>query len=171
VVSRFAVFWDICLFRRGPQDVPHSTALLTLCLAANLALAGGLALLWPDEKTALPAAVLDALASATFIYGVVTWKNVANRFLQTFTAMTGVGLLLSVVQLPIVGWLKALEKGDPNLMMPGVLWLVLVGWATLINGNILRHALGVSWFVGALLVFCYNVAFFELFRWLERLVT
>ena len=133
------LFVEICLFRRGPQDVPASNTLLVLCGLAYLG-AGLLAL--HSMSSPIGNSVLYALTDMG-TYGIITWVLLTAtrhqvRFLQTFTTMLGTGALLSLIAWPITTW-QTRETGEAGL--PGLLLWGVTVWIIAVTAHILRHAL------------------------------
>ena len=132
------LFFDIALFRLGPQDCPASTFLLWLALAANLAVGVLLALLDPDWLDALARSVIGALMLAAFLGAALYLSGKMSRFLQTATAAFGCDTLVSVLAIPfLVG-----AQWSPEAA--GILLLLLMAWQIAVIGHILRHALSIA---------------------------
>lgn len=138
---------DLCLLRRGPQDLPYSIAttrgLVLLSVGADLLFVSmvdagndGLA------RIALSLALLMALP-----WLLLGTRRLQARYAQTLAAFAGTGVLFTLAFLPIA--IKAAGLPVPDLDVPptreqltiGWLTLGLVGWKLAINGNIWKHAL------------------------------
>ncbi len=147
-----SLFWDICLLRRGPQDVPHSRALLAI-----LVLAGFLVdLLFFTWQAAFAHALAFVAASLAAMVGVITvllgGLGYRRRVVQTLTAMLGAGLVFSALALPA---LIAVSVA-PAIRGPMVLLtLALNLWSLVVTAHILRHALSVHLLPAALLAVGY----------------
>lgn len=135
------LFVEICLFRRGPQDVPASSTLLVLC---GLAYFGAGLLALQSMSSPIGNSVLYALTDMSS-YGIITWALLSvtrhrMRFLQTFTTMLGTGALLGLIAWPITTW-QTRELGEAGL--PGLLLWGVTIWMIAVTAHILRHALEV----------------------------
>jgi hypothetical protein len=137
---------DICLLRRGPQELPYSLPLVRGLVVALAALKLGSALLLeipePFLRTLLSLALLLSLP-----WLLLAIRGHRPRYLQTLAAFAGTGLLFSLLFLP-VAWIAAgvpaVDPGAPPLpaqVALGWLTLALLGWKLAINGHILRHAM------------------------------
>lgn len=96
VILRFLQsFLDIALWRKGPQDLPASTALAALALFAYM-VAGfvRMRLFALDQSTALLFICIDALMLGGWLWLVLAFFGRRQRFVQTLTATVGVGLLV-----------------------------------------------------------------------------
>ena len=101
----FDLFLDICLFRKGPQDVPASAMLLKVCALAY-ALSGFVVLrLSTPSSIAIPQILLDLALLAGLLYLALSLRRYPQRFGQTLSALTGVGVLMAVLALPLMVWI------------------------------------------------------------------
>lgn len=145
---------DLCLLRRGPQDVPYAPRLplwLGLALIVLQMLASGL-------HGAAGAGLAGGIASVLFLLGAVylllALRGQRVRYVQTASALLGVLLAFSLLALPL-----ALAMGPRlDMMHPSALQLVLVWpllgiaiWQLCAIAGVLRHALEVPFAGGVLL--------------------
>jgi hypothetical protein len=141
------LLWDLCRFRRGPQDLPYSPA-----LARGLVLAdAGAGLLYLQIVGAgkggvaqLAVAMLIAVLAPLIL---LRSRGLGERYVQTLSALVGTGALLTLVYLP-VGVLAADMpapdiNAEPTRQQLAVAWLTLtlVAWKLTINGHIWRHSM------------------------------
>lgn len=138
---------DLCLLRRGPQDIPHSHALLNglLLVAVGIDLLV-LRLVGGGESGLLRIAVSLALTLAVprIVLGL---RGFPERYVQTLTALVAVGIVFTLVTLPLA--LQVADMPPPEFGQTPPRAQLLVGWAMLallgallaINGHIWRHAL------------------------------
>jgi len=150
------VFVDICLLRAGPQDLPGSgflvllTALLSL-LTGTLVIVGNFGSL----GTALAAQLLDILVLLGLLRVVLQFTGKSARFLQTASALFGSGALINLVTIP----LQLLDSGDAAASsavgLSGLFYLVVVIWALVIVGHIVRQALEIGMAAGITIALSY----------------
>jgi len=138
-------FLDIALWRKGPQDLPASRFLATLVLLAYILASFVQVYLF---KLPLRAAVLiiavDVAMLAGWLWLVLAFFGRRQRFVQTVTALLGVGLLLTLVDIVVRALQLALGAGDL-----ADLWLLLRFFImALIMGRIFMHALDRGLFTG-----------------------
>lgn len=135
------LYLDIALFRRGPQDVPASGALLLITLGAyflvNLLLS---ALLPASLVQAIGQLILGIAFMFAWYRGVLAVAGHPERFLQTATALFGYQTLLA--PLLIAGsWLFLRYGMQPPGQIPASLVIIaLLVWTLAINGRVLRAA-------------------------------
>jgi hypothetical protein len=149
------LFFDICLFNKGPQDCPASMLLLGLAVAANLAVGTGLSLVETGWIEALTQSVMGILMLAGFFGGALYFTRKLPRFLQTATAAFGCDTLISSLAVPLLIWgqLTPDVKG-----VAGVLLLLMMFWQITVIGHILRHALSIPFIAGLGLALAYTAA-------------
>ena len=160
----FNLFLDICLFRKGPQDVPSSAALLKMCLL-GYGLSGVLVLL---ISTPAPLALLQILLDMVLLSGLLYLALIAyrhpKRFEQTLSALTGTGTLMGLLALPLIVWLAHQDPSD-DTQLPSLLTLLLMVWSIAIITHILRHALNTSIWIRALYALGYTFLSWMLTGW------
>lgn len=141
------LFWRLAIFRAGPDDTPYSPAILAMVLMmwTGLQLIVGLA---QDD---VPAALLlgsQWLALTVLLSGtlmLLAFKGLAGRWLQTATALVGVDVVLSLVNLPLLAVGVLLGGASGGLE---VFYLLLVSWQLAAQAFIFHRALNVGPFLG-----------------------
>jgi hypothetical protein len=150
-------FFELCLLRRAPQDLPASSALLGVALAADLS-AG--ALLARTAGVAigvgLAQSLVDVVLTLSLLYSGLGLTRHRARFVQTATAVLGSGALLGVLALVPVGLLPS-DAESQGAFLGGILFLALIGWSVLVTGHILRHAFELTLAQGVGIAVAYNV--------------
>lgn len=141
-----ALVRDLCLLRRGPQDMRHSPSLLLGLVVASFLLditvAGQFARGGPDPgpRVALGHAVVLGL----------TWTALAMggrqaRFVQTASALIATGMVFTLATIPVLWGVGDLPREAGQLtgtqIAFGWLSLALLAWQLAVRGHILRHAL------------------------------
>ena len=150
-------FVELCLLRRGPQDLPGASALLGLVLAVHLVIA---VLVGLAAGLTAPIAVGQGLADAILTLGLL-WLALRvtdrrPRFLQVATALFGAGALLGLFALAPLGLVAGAEsRGETSLA--GLPLLVLLFWSLLVTGHILRHGFDLRLGQGVLIAVAYNL--------------
>jgi hypothetical protein len=160
---------DLCLLRGGPQDLPYSPL-----LARTLVLAFAVVKLLTATGLDIPDPLLRTLASIALLLAlpwvVLSLRGHRARYLQTLTALTGTGLLFSLLLLPVMIAASAVPplpaEGAPPTpqLVLGWLSLLLIGWKLMINAHIYRHALDWPRFPAILLALALFMVEFGIFR-------
>lgn len=167
----FTLFWQICRFRSGPEDVPYAPALLGLMLVLVLTLGlSSIPLLsaYDDPAKAVPAAqqVIALLFSVSswmvILYALLRFMNHGARYVQTMTAALGTDLIFGVPQV-VLYWLLLSSPAQSALAMlaQSVLLAVYI-WDMLVKGAIYSRALGIGRLQGNLLSLALSFGLFML---------
>lgn len=155
VVKLIAPFWDICRFKRPPQDIPASRFLFNLVLCLQV-LAGTIVNLVGFSIT--EACLLSLLMTTLLLLAIRTLLLVrghAGRLLQTATAFMGASIVLFPPALGLRYWFYVIEKSGTESNLAGYAWICLFFWECFIAAHILRHALGIKLMAGFLISLAY----------------
>lgn len=153
------LFADITRFRKGPEDLPVSPALLVFCVVVGVAVQALLigVMPVPFEGSALAIIVINALVTLAFLALLLNLAKRPERYLQTATAAFG----FQLVVLPIaigVGWLYLLFSTDPVWKTPVfMLRIALEIWGLIVMTRILNSATGWSLFACVVLTITRDV--------------
>lgn len=151
-------YFDICLLRAGPQDLPASDFLLWLSGLGYFA-AG---LIMSAQNLGIARATLlvglDIVLLAALLFALLWSRALLARYRQTLTALLGTGAILQVVVLPILSWQQAglgEETISATLMLASLLLWIWLLWDLLVIGHVLRHTLSTRLPIGVLLALVY----------------
>ncbi|MCK7594625.1 hypothetical protein [Pseudomarimonas salicorniae] len=163
------VLLDLCLLRRGPQDLPYSPT-----LTRNLVLVGlGCDLLYVsllEVPGALPRVGFGLAMALLVPWLLLSWRRHSERYAQTLGALVGTGVLFTLAFLPIALWAQqhAPPEGVKELTREQIAagWMVLgmLGWKLAVNGHILRHALDLPRVAGLALALAWFLVEFNVDR-------
>lgn len=160
------LFLDICLFRKAPQDVPSSMALLKLCLLAYAGSGLLVLLISTPAPVALLQILLDLVLLSGLLYLGLSARRHPKRFEQTLSALAGSGTLMGLLALPLLFWLSGQGQGD-GAALPSLLLLMLMVWSIAVMAHILRHAFEVPIWLGAALALAYTFLSWTLTGWID----
>lgn len=147
-----AVFWNICLLRRGPELVPTHPLFVGAVVVADVLASFFVGLrfagadITPMQIATSTFVSIATLAAATWT--ALTLRGVIGRFPATITALFGCDLLFTLLAFITV----SLVGGINSPIMMGIGALIGV-WSIAVNGFILHRALNVTVFVGIFLAF------------------
>lgn len=151
------LFWEICLLRKGPQDVPASQFLLMLTGLAYLIVGLVQVFLGDEWLQGLLQIPLQAAILLGFSWISLKAANKLNRQDQTFTALLGTDAVLSCFAIPM----QLMLWVDPQGGLTHLLLLMLMLWHMLVVGHIFREALSQTWMVGMGLSFVLTIITFQ----------
>jgi hypothetical protein len=152
---------DLCLLRRGPEDMPYAPALLMLSIAASMLLDVTTGALFGGSDVLARSVVSTALVLA-LSWAALKVRRLGNRYVQTASALVACGLVFSLLALPL-GWLAHPMPASATALTPGQ---VLLGWAVLalfvwnlsVFAHILRRAIECSFGLAFAIVVAWAVA-------------
>lgn len=151
---------DICLFRRGPEDMPYAPRLLIALLVACAAVEVVFDLHNGAQPGMVAAALAGGLAVIGMLFVLLRGRGKPERFVQTATAFTAVKLLFDIVVYPLALLLplqQIFKHFDPA-EISGHLTLVMLAvavlgvWELCVWIGLLRRSLEIP-VAGGVLVF------------------
>ena len=141
-------WFEICLLRRAPQDLPASSHLLGVSLCCY----GLVSVLVSSQSYTFSMALLLTLVDLglliLFAWSLLYLQNKRARLNQTLSALAGSGSLMGVIALPLLLTIApdAVTQDVPAPLQS--LWLLLLLWNLFIMAHIIRHALSSSFAIG-----------------------
>ncbi len=153
----FKTFTDIMLFRKGPQDLPSSQALLNIFILVNILIS----FIPNDVNYNMGIAVITSLiyvgASLFFIQTILSIKeNMTSssgyrlRYIQSATSILGIHAIIGFIT-SIVFYLS--NNSDSIIFI--ILLATIYSW--LIYGYIFKHTLDCTTFIGLSISFLYSM--------------
>lgn len=149
------LFLDITLFRKGPQDLPHSAILLVLALLADVTISTVVGALDGEIAGAILQALVASGLLLAFVSLLLLLTSHRERFQKTATAVLGCDALITLVALP-VSLLSDLINGL-GLLIIGILF-----WNLLVFAHILKQALGVGYALSVALALIFTITSLDL---------
>jgi hypothetical protein len=157
VIAIFRFFLRLARLQQAPQDLPASGQLLVLALCANVVIGFiGSSRYFADIGTALMANLVDVGVVAGMLWLLLSVHAMQARFVQTATAVYGLGALFGLVML----FPQQLSLLTGAGQLAGLLMLAVMVWAHVAMGHVLRHALEKSLGVGIVLAVGISVVSF-----------
>jgi len=157
-------FWDICLLRKGPEDVPPLPLILLILIPVGLLLDGlRINLVVPGipgyqlfiSLLAYTLAMMLIIASLLMLFGY------RQRIVQTLIALSGSGLVLTALILPF-DFLVSLHP--QRFTMASLIILLMHLWSLVVVGHILARSLSVHRLMGVIIAFGYLMLGFSVFQ-------
>lgn len=142
----------ICLLRVAPQELPCSWELFGLTLIASLGLGYPAMQAYGPTPNPVPELLASLLFTLGFIYGILAFRGLKIRFIQTASAIFGTDAIVTLVALPVLhaASIGATQDAFTLIAMAGV------GiWNLVVLGHILRHALSLPLLGGTLVALGY----------------
>ncbi len=148
-------FLDICLLRKGPQDLPRSSALLLVSAFAYACID----VLLTAQARSIPESLLVTLLDMCFLmavsYLILRQHRVVDRWTQTMTALFGTGVILGLFIFPLVFGGGQIQYPDGLQQIILLLFLIMVVWNVAVLAHIVRNAISTSIGIGVLIAIFY----------------
>jgi hypothetical protein len=161
--SLFNQIRDICLLRRGPQDLPYSipTLIAVACACVVVQLAVAVARGVPVNGV-LAGAVLWLLITLGALNLILSLRGLRNRFVQAATALLGCALVFTLLSVPIallVGEPPTTpEQLSPLQLLLGLVSLPLLIWKIIVDAHVFRHSFDVPFLSGIVIALLWIIA-------------
>lgn len=137
---------NLLRLRGGPQHLPASWPLMIFLVTAYLVqnLITGQQL---EDADAAAKSLLAICLQIAVLGGLLYWRDHSERFAQTLSALTGVGLIFNAIT-----W-TLLMQSDPSTNQPvlALTWFAIFIWSLFVDAHIYRNALSVTLSVGMLI--------------------
>jgi hypothetical protein len=147
-------FFLICLFRASPQDLPASSFLLLLSLAAYALIGFLMALNKSDAIQALAMVGVDLVLLAGLTWAILWVRLLGKRYPQTLTALAGCGAMLALFAWPLLLWQQYSDNSTLASFVAVLMWLWFF-WQILVFSHIISQALSTSLYIGTGLALVY----------------
>jgi len=151
------LLFDICLFKKGPQDLPASVWLLRTLVATDVGVSFLMLSIHTDWLNSLLQAIVSALLVVGFSWFMLYLARKRGRFVQTTIAFLGTDALISFFALP---GLASMTIGT-GALLAFTITIVLMIWHWTVAGHIIRNALGQGWVFSLGLAFLYILGSYQ----------
>lgn len=154
--------------RGSPQELPYSSTLLPLLIAASVSLDMLVGDALHDSGNTFAHSLLSTGVALGLCWVALAIRGLRNRFVQSACALLACSLLFSLLQL-LLTWLAG---APPAAADPLSALQILVGWITIalfiwqvcIDAHIMRHALDSAFGLAFALVVSWVIAYWALDR-------
>ncbi len=151
---------QMCVFASGPDRLPHSMPSILITVFCYFLL--GFVLV--DEQRGFSSVAMQILLElvllALLVFAGLKWKSSMNRFLQTYSALVGINLVISVVTLFLFHLLSNSVNAEPvierNMLY---LTMLMIFWNLAVLSQILKSAFNMNTVMSALIAINYFVLY------------
>ena len=151
------LLFDICLFKKGPQDLPYSIWLLRILLVVYISVRVLMLSMRYDWLNVFLQIVVEIFLVAGFFWIMLFLVRKLGRFYQVISAVLGTDALISFFALPGIATLETGQGGVGAFLVV----LGLIGWHWAVTGHIIRNALEQSLSFGLGLAFLYLLGSYQ----------
>lgn len=149
----FNFFVDVCLLRKGPQDLPASTVLLGFCIGVHFLVGvGGELMLATPPSQAVAWSALSITIVVVAVMAALSLRGLGARSQRVLSTFLGAEALLNFVFLPLsLALVQASATEQAVNPLISLTWVILFFWGFAIDGHIFRNAFSSSFPAGVLI--------------------
>jgi hypothetical protein len=178
VLALINAFWQVVLFRDGPESLPDSKPLLFIATTAYaltdclIVFSSELAKNWGELTTLqvlarmLVPAFLDIALLLVGVAVALFYFGFPGRLRQTFTALVGTTALLQVLTWPFF-MLLVFEQFSALWALAIMTLVVMLLWSIAVIGHILSRAIVRSFGFGVVLAVSYFFVNYQMFQLIQ----
>lgn len=159
---------NLCRFRGGPQDLPHSPGLLGVLLVTSVVLDLTTASLLDIGDNPLARSLFSTALLLALCWIALGVRGTLNRYVQTATALIACSIVFSVLIVPLA-WLfgkpeSAAAALTPQQTLAAWLGLGVLIWKIAVDGHNVRQAIDAPFWLGFSLALSWAIADFAFGR-------
>ena len=151
----------MCLLLSSPERLPHGPHSIALTVFSYLLIG----LLLVDEQRSYPTICAQILVEIGVLgliaYVGLRWKKSLTRFQQTFSALVGINMVITVVTIPVYHSVASYADG----MQDWLVYVILVVWNLAVLSLIFKRAFEISTLLSAMISFNYFVVYIFYVIW------
>jgi len=151
------IFFDICLFKKGPEDIPVSMSLLYFLLPIYACTSFLILILNTDVTNAILQIGIEIVLILSFCRIILYLAKKTERYVQTACAIVATDSIISFFAIPVMGSL--LVEGSALSFFSIVLLML---WQWNISGFIFAKALSQTFTFGLGVSFVYILVSYQL---------
>ena len=137
----------ICIFKASPQDLPATYNCFLVTVIASVATNLAIDILMSEWKKTLIISILQVIVFTLTIRGILQFKNVAKRWVQTVSALLGTSSIIRLAGTPALYMFapQSHPTDGATLTFEGLLIGAVLGvWSLAVMTTILKEAMEVS---------------------------
>ena len=144
---------SLLILKSAPQDLRYSPPLMLQLVLAYIV--SGIVVLQttlsPDDM--FSGLLLGLLIQFLFTYSVLKALDKGPRFVQTFCAILGAGVLFNLLSWPVFSLLSEETTSEAMKSSMSLMFLLIISWEVLVKAHIFKHALEMRMFSALALSF------------------
>jgi hypothetical protein len=156
------LLFEICLFKKGPQDMPYSVWLLRLLMVVYASVTALMLSIHFERLAVFLQLAIDILLVVGFVWLLLSVSRRLGRFNQTLSSVLGTDAMISFMALPGMATLELRQGGLTVLLII----FALMAWHWAVLGHIISKALDKALSFGLGLAFLYLFCAYQLMGFL-----
>ena len=154
------LLFNICLLKKGPQDIPYSRLVLQLSILGYAIISYLLLQISTATLSALLQVATEIIIIISFVALMLSIARKPKRFMQTACTLLGTDTLISAFAMPIIATLSL----DTSNILAFFAMLALMIWHWIVTAHIIRHALDKPFSFALGIAFLYIFSAFQIIR-------
>lgn len=142
MINIIKIIFQICLLRKGPEDLPADGSMLLKLLILSFVVSIFLGRMIYDMRVAVISSMGGLLFSLIFTKILLSKKP--ERFIQTFSAMLGTVTLMNIISLPVFAPLSNEQLNENVALLFSLVSFAFLIWVIVIYGFIFSRALSTT---------------------------
>ena len=157
-------YFYMCLLLSSPERLPYNPYCIVLTLASYFLI--GSLLVDAERSYAVVCAqiLLELFMLAGVAYFGLRWKNSMGRFVQTYSALVGVNVIITAVTIPVYRAVGG-DSDDSSRMLIYATLVILI-WNLAVLSLIFKRSFEISTHLSAMISFNYFVLYQFIVIWL-----
>ncbi len=151
-----SLIFGICIFKKGPQDIPASNVLIRLLIPVYAVISFLMLLLNTNWYSAILQVGVEIALILGLSWAILLIGNQSARYQQTVCALMATEALISFIALPSMATLIGQGAGLAYIAI-----VLLMVWHWAVSGHIFSHALGRPLVFGLAVSFMYILTSFQ----------
>jgi len=139
-----SLFFNLCLFKVDPSEIPVSRKLLKTTLLLYFILGVVINLINNNGAISVILSVADVAVMLLMVAIALRFKGLQSRYLQVTTALAGAGSCVAIVGIPIIGWFYQLDFESQSMSPAMIFMMALLFWSLMVTAHILRYSLDIK---------------------------
>ncbi len=156
---------NICLLRRGPQDLPYSKLLLLVVATVFVIFTARILSVALALQLAITLALVSVATTAALLYLILNYLKFTNRLVQIMTSLIGVDLILitsmAILRLGII---------VPNKNIALIMISIVMCWQLIIYSHMFVHGLMMRRLYASLMAIAYSVVHGSAANFIAKLI-
>jgi hypothetical protein len=154
-------FWQIALFRAGPDSLPDSRPLLVLAMVVYILVDITVILTLYPRHALPPLLLVDVGFLLLWCAGILRLFGFAQRIQQTLIALFGTGALLQLLAFPLSAWPSFGLPIEIPLFLRVLVSVAILLWSVSVYGHIFAKAISRSMGIGISFAIIYFIVIYE----------
>lgn len=155
-------FFEICQFRRNPQDMPSSQAVKLLVISIYVLIGIIVSSINLAFSTTLLTIAVDTVLLLSLAHVSLWITGLSNRINQTVISLAGTGSIFTLISVPFLILMRDVPEGQSSPV--DIFMIPLLFWYIAVIGHIMKNALNMPAWAGLSIGIIYYIISYRILR-------